>query len=71
MSVPRDLADAHHYHIHDEEGTCYGDVMHLDDAAHTVASLNLDQESLLFFVIDAPVCIDVCREDERVIDAGH
>jgi hypothetical protein len=63
MSVPRDLTDAHHYHMHDEDGECYGDTRDLEQAAATVAHLNLDQTDILFFVVDAPVCMDACRKD--------
>lgn len=62
MSVPGGEFNLHHFHIHDDDGDCYGDTRSLNDAAETVAALNLDQEDILFFVVDAPCCINVCRE---------
>jgi hypothetical protein len=46
----------HHYHLHDDTGMCYGDTRNFDTAA-------LIAEEGWLVVIDAPHCIQDCREE--------
>jgi hypothetical protein len=58
-----------HFHLHDNEGLCFGDYLSLDraleEAAEIMAIWNTTWGTAPLVVIDAPVCIDVCREADR------
>jgi hypothetical protein len=61
-----------HYHLHDETGACFGDTMNFDTAALIAAEYTYpwvgtdkEPEEGWLVVIDAPHCVQDCREEEN------
>ena len=67
-----------HWHLHNEEGMCFGDTVSFEHACE-IAALHAyprcvpDNEPVeeLLTVIDAGFCIDVCREELEVESEGE
>lgn len=57
---------AGHYHLHDDDGTCYGDYRDFEDAARAVAEImdtwRTTWGAVPLTVIDAPFCIQDCND---------
>lgn len=55
-----------HYHLHTQEGACYGDYADfehaLEHAAYRQADWNTPWGVPALTIIDAPICMDDCRE---------
>jgi hypothetical protein len=61
-----------HWHIHDEQGYCYGDTSDFDASARTAAEYtypwevpDADPYDEIMTIIDAPHCIGECDDEEH------
>lgn len=64
MSIPSIRSE--HWHMHDENGDCWGDYPRFQEAALSAARHNYDcRLHDILVVIEAPFCIDVCRADQE------
>ena len=60
-----------HWHLHNEEGRCFGDTVDFGHAAEAAAQhaypwVAMDQEPVegVLTIIEADFCLDVCQEEE-------
>ena len=69
-----------HWHLHNEEGMCFGDTVDFGHAAEIAAAhaypwCVADQEPVegMLTIIEADICLDACREaaDSEEEEAGN
>lgn len=64
-----------HYHLHANDGVCYGDYRDFDEAILRTAELQASWltpwGSAPLTVIDAPICINRCNDNAATYQEGN